>query len=99
MRYETVGAYAEAGQLLKRVLAIHEKVFGTEHPHTATSQDNLAALLRHRHRHQGHTALPTDTGDPRQGPPRRETNSQRTEQRRYTNWLVRMNSVYDPICH
>jgi tetratricopeptide (TPR) repeat protein len=39
-------AYAEAELLLKRDLAISEKVLGPNHPYVATSLNNLAALYR-----------------------------------------------------
>ena len=40
------GDLAEARPLYERALAIHEKVLGPEHPHTATVLNNLALLLR-----------------------------------------------------
>ena len=39
------GELAAARPLYKRALAIHEKVLGPEHPDTAESLNNLAALL------------------------------------------------------
>lgn len=39
------GKYAEAEPLLKRSLAIREKVLGPEHPDVASSINSLAALL------------------------------------------------------
>jgi len=38
--------YTEAEPFLQRALAIREKVLGAEHPHTATSLNNLAELYR-----------------------------------------------------
>jgi hypothetical protein len=38
------GALAAARPLYERALAINEKVFGPEHPGTAMSPNNLAAL-------------------------------------------------------
>ncbi|MDD2816742.1 MAG: tetratricopeptide repeat protein [Thiotrichaceae bacterium] len=46
--YEDQGNYAQALPLLKRVLDIHEKVSGTEHPDTATSLNNLAVLYQYQ---------------------------------------------------
>ena len=40
------GQYAEARPSLEKALAIREKVLGPEHPDTATSLNNLGALLR-----------------------------------------------------
>ncbi len=40
------GKYAEAEPLLKRALAIREKVLRPEHPHVAQSLNNYAAFLR-----------------------------------------------------
>ncbi len=40
------GRYAEAEPLLQRSLAILEKALGPEHPHVATSLNNLAGLYR-----------------------------------------------------
>ena len=40
------GALAAARPLYERALAIREKVLGPEHPDTATSLNNLAALLQ-----------------------------------------------------
>ena len=39
------GHYRDAVPLLKRALAIRRKVLGEEHPHTATSYNNVAANL------------------------------------------------------
>src|SRR5262249_44658590 len=39
-------AYSQAAPLLRDALAIREKVLGPEHPHTATSLNNLALLLQ-----------------------------------------------------
>ena len=50
--YHAQGKYAEAEPLLKRSLAIREKVLGPEHPNVATSLNNLAELYRV----QGHNA-------------------------------------------
>ncbi len=41
----TLGRYSEAEPLYRRALAIDEKVLGREHPHVATSLNNLAFLL------------------------------------------------------
>ncbi len=40
------GQYAEAEPLYKRSLAIREKALGPQHPHVATSLNNLADLYR-----------------------------------------------------
>jgi tetratricopeptide (TPR) repeat protein len=45
-RHGPLAAYAQARLLFERALAIREKVFGPEHPHTAASLNNLASLLR-----------------------------------------------------
>ena len=45
-RHYALAAYAEARPLYERALAIREKVLGAEHPDTATSLNNLAALLQ-----------------------------------------------------
>ncbi len=50
--YEAQGRYAEAEPLYQRSLAIVEKALGPEHPHVATSLNNLARLYRD----QGHYA-------------------------------------------
>ena len=42
--YKMAGAYAEAEPLYRQALAIREKIFGTKHPDTATSLNNLATL-------------------------------------------------------
>ena len=39
-----MGRYAEAEPLYRRSLAIWEKQLGRDHPHVATSLNNLAAL-------------------------------------------------------
>ena len=45
--YQSQGSkYAEAEPLIKRALAIFEKVLGPEHPHVATALENYSALLR-----------------------------------------------------
>src|SRR5215472_13596952 len=41
-------AYSQATPLLRDALAINEKVFGPEHPHTAQSLNDLALLLNHQ---------------------------------------------------
>src|SRR5262245_56596747 len=41
-------AYSQAAPLLRDALAIHEKTIGPEHPRTATSLHNLAALLHNQ---------------------------------------------------
>src|SRR5579883_2259397 len=38
------GQYGQAAPLFQRALAIHEQVLGPQHPHTAQSLNNLAAL-------------------------------------------------------
>jgi len=48
-----LAAYAQAGPLYERALAIREKVLGPEHPEIATSLANLALLLQA----QGYLAL------------------------------------------
>ena len=45
-RKVALGDYASARPLFERALAIHEKVLGPDHPHTATSFNNLAGLLQ-----------------------------------------------------
>lgn len=45
-RHGALAACAQARPLVERVLAINEKALGPEHPSTATSLNNLAALLR-----------------------------------------------------
>src|SRR5947209_1735022 len=40
--YDDQGRYSEAKPLYQRALAIYEKAFGSEHPYTATSVNNLA---------------------------------------------------------
>jgi hypothetical protein len=53
-----MGDYANAESFYKRSLAIREKALGPEHPDTATSLHNLAALYRfHGRLRQGRTAL------------------------------------------
>jgi tetratricopeptide (TPR) repeat protein len=44
--YRDQGRHAEAEPLHKRALAIREKALGPEHPHVATSLDNLAVVYR-----------------------------------------------------
>ena len=44
-RQESLGAYSDALPLFKSALEIREKALGTEHPDTASSLNNLAALL------------------------------------------------------
>jgi len=44
--YATQGKYAEAMPLLKRALAILEKVLGPKHPNTMTARENYAGLLK-----------------------------------------------------
>ncbi len=44
-RLVALAAYGQARPLFERALAIREKVLGPEHPDTATSLNNLAALL------------------------------------------------------
>jgi tetratricopeptide (TPR) repeat protein len=41
-------AYSQAAELFRNALAICEKAFGPEHPHTATNLNNLALLLQHQ---------------------------------------------------
>src|SRR5579883_1550545 len=43
------GQYAQAEPLLQRALAISEQVLGPQHPHTAQSLNNLAALRSEEH--------------------------------------------------
>jgi tetratricopeptide (TPR) repeat protein len=45
-RHGALADYAEARKLSERALAINEKVLGHEHPGTATSLNNLGALLQ-----------------------------------------------------
>ena len=45
-RHGALAACAQARPLVERALAINEKALGPEHPSTATSLNNLAALLR-----------------------------------------------------
>ncbi|HTR14211.1 MAG TPA: tetratricopeptide repeat protein [Roseiarcus sp.] len=45
-RYAVLAAYSEARPLLERALAIVERAYGLEHPETATSLNNLAAVFR-----------------------------------------------------
>jgi tetratricopeptide (TPR) repeat protein len=42
--FRQIARYAEARPLYERALSIREKVLGPEHPHTATSLNNLAVL-------------------------------------------------------
>jgi tetratricopeptide (TPR) repeat protein len=51
-RQYALANYAQAKTLYERALVIHEKLFGPEHPETATSLNNLGALLLA----QGHLA-------------------------------------------
>ncbi len=44
--YRAQGRYADAEPLYKRSMAIMEKAHGPEHPHVATSLNNLAELYR-----------------------------------------------------
>ena len=44
--YSATGAYAKAEPLYQRALKIREKALGPDHPDTATSLNNLAALYR-----------------------------------------------------
>jgi tetratricopeptide (TPR) repeat protein len=44
-RQIALAAYAQARPLAERVLAIYEKALGPDHPHTATSLNNLGGLL------------------------------------------------------
>ena len=48
----TKAAYAEAEPLSKRSLAIREKALGPDHPHVATSLNNLAVLYRNQGRYK-----------------------------------------------
>ena len=41
-----MGRYAEAEPLFRRSLAIREKQLGADHPHVATSLNNLADLYQ-----------------------------------------------------
>jgi len=43
---DRMGAYATAQPYLERALAMSERVLGSDHPQTATSLNNLAALFR-----------------------------------------------------
>ncbi len=43
-RYHAQGRYAQAEPLYQRALTIWEKALGPEHPHVATSLNNLAGL-------------------------------------------------------
>ena len=62
------GAYAKAEPLYKRALAINEKVLGPDHPNTATSLNNLAALYRGPGcLRQGRAPLQARPGDQREG--------------------------------
>jgi tetratricopeptide (TPR) repeat protein len=45
-RQGALGAYAPARPLYERALAIRERALGPEHPHTATSLNDLAVLLK-----------------------------------------------------
>ncbi len=45
------GAYGEAAELWEQIQVIVEKVLGPEHPHTATSLNNLAGLYRNQGRY------------------------------------------------
>ena len=67
--------YAEAEPLFRRALAIREQALGPDHPDTAQSLNNLAAVLqRPGPVRRGGAAAPPGAGDPRGGagprPPR-----------------------------
>ncbi len=49
--YKTQGNYAQAEPLLRRALAIREKVLGSEHPDVASVLENYAVLLHRLNRH------------------------------------------------
>ncbi|MEA2832012.1 MAG: hypothetical protein QOG66_214 [Methylobacteriaceae bacterium] len=49
-RQSALGAYEQAQQLFERSLAISNRIFGPEHPDTATSLNNLAVLLLTQHK-------------------------------------------------
>jgi tetratricopeptide (TPR) repeat protein len=49
--YQALGRQAEAEQLLRRSLAIHEKASKSEHQNVATTLLSLAALYREQDRH------------------------------------------------
>ena len=46
--YRAQGRYADAEPLLKRSLAIYEKVLGPDHPDVGLSLNNLAALYNNQ---------------------------------------------------
>ena len=57
-----------ARPLVERALAINEKALGPEHPHTATSLNNLAVLLQDQGDVVGGAAaLRARAGHPREG--------------------------------
>ncbi len=70
-RFAALAAYSEAKPLLKRSLAIREKLLGPNHPEVATSLSNLAALsnaqgdvARARQRYERALAITEDSFGP-----------------------------------
>ena len=61
------GGYAQAEPLSERALAICEKALGPEHPETATSLNNLAALFSPGRLCGGRAAIRAGSGDPGEG--------------------------------
>ena len=63
--YQDMGEYAKAEPLFQEALRIRQKVSGSEHPDTAPSLNNLAALhCGYGRIRQGRTALSGSASDP-----------------------------------